>query len=529
MKRYLFLILALAFFLRFIKIGEIPPGISHDELENINNGISLIKTGKDLSGNFLPLTVGGVGLVAIPAYISGVGAILFGQSILGVRVLAVLMGTANILFLYFIAKKLTNEKVALVSSAVYAVSPWGIHFSRMIYDPPVALFFALFGISTLLYANKKNILFGWIFIGLALLSYYGYIFTIPFLALLLIWYKRKNLKKAGIISGVSVLAFFYLILGLMISSPDKMFASERTSEILFLQTERLSQKVIFERSQSIAPEFLNRVFVNKGTVAIREVKANYLSAMSPENIFSFGEESKVLSPENVGFMYLFEISLVIAGAYLLFRKNRKSALFVIGVIFIAPVTMAFGDERTYVARASLMFPFLILLVGVAIDNILERARKRGLSAQAFLFFVGIYCLSLTAFLYQYLFRYPLYAREIWNESEREISQFLINNPNQEIMVSTVEPRETFMTYAFFSRLSSQEMQGAYRASGPIFIKKAMFTNCILPSEKPEGVTLLLDADCGQSMENAVFEIKSLDGSNSTKWGLFIDQVIQTKD
>lgn len=501
--------------LRFISLGALPPGISHDELENVNNGISLIKTGHDLNMEYFPLSVGGLGLVAIPAYVAGLGAAVFGQSILGVRMVAALMGTVNILFLYFISKKLLDHKAALLASLLYAISPWGIHFSRMMYDPPVALHFTLFAISILLYAKKQiHIFYGWLLLGLSAISYYGYIFTIPLVAALLVFIKARDLKLRGIIVGILTLGIAYLVLLTMITSPGKTFGSERKSEVVFLQTDRLSEEVDFQRSRSAAPEILDRIFINKATVSLRIIRGNYLSAFSPENIFSFGEQSKILSLENVGFLHLIDLPFILVGAYFLYKKNQRKAIFIFGMILISPLTMALSDERTFAARTSLMFPFLLILAGYGVWKMIDRFKLKA----AVIF--TLYALSLAAFLYQYFFRYPVYAKEIWFESEKQVSLYLADNLDKSILISTVEPRETFMEYMFYSRLDPNSASRAYKPSGDIFINNFIFTSCINPKGRVNGMYFILDADCGYSFEGADELIKSGEGANSARWGIF---------
>lgn len=516
MYKYLYLILTLGFILRFISLGTVPPGISHDELENINNGISLIKTGHDLNMEYFPLSVGGLGLVAIPAYVAGVGAAIFGQSILGVRTIAALMGTVNILFLYFISKKLLDHKAALLASLLYAISPWGIHFSRMMYDPPVALFFALFAVSVLLYAKKQiHVFCGWLLLGLSAISYYGYIFTIPLVAVLLVFIKAKDLKLRGVVAGVLTLGIAYLVLLTMIASPNKAFGSERKSEIVFLQTERLSQEVDFQRSVSAAPEILDRIFINKATVSFRIIRGNYLGAFSPENIFSFGEQSKILSLENVGFLHLVDLPFILVGAYFLYKKSQRKAIFIFGMILISPLTMALSGERTFAARASLMFPFLLLLAGFGVWQMIDKYKLKAAVA-----IILLYALSSSAFMYQYFFRYPVYAKEIWFDSEKQVSLYLANNLEESILISTVEPRETFMEYMFYSRLNPDSASRAYKPDGDIFVNNFIFTNCIDPKDRANGMHLILDADCGHSFDGADELIKSGEGANSAKWGIF---------
>ena len=54
-KLFLIVILFIAFFLRLWKIGEVPVSLFGDELDVGYHAYSILKTGKDYSGNFMPL------------------------------------------------------------------------------------------------------------------------------------------------------------------------------------------------------------------------------------------------------------------------------------------------------------------------------------------------------------------------------------------------------------------------------------------------------------------------------------------
>ena len=55
-KKIFFAIIVLAFILRFYKLGEVPLSLNWDEVSNAYNAYSILKTGRDEYGNFLPLT-----------------------------------------------------------------------------------------------------------------------------------------------------------------------------------------------------------------------------------------------------------------------------------------------------------------------------------------------------------------------------------------------------------------------------------------------------------------------------------------
>lgn len=506
----------LAFVLRVANLGGVPPGVSHDELESINNGISIFATGRDLAGDFLSPTVGGLGLVALPAYIAGLGATLFGRDLAGARAIAAILGTVNVFFIYLIAKKLVDKRVGVISAFLAAVSPWAIIFSRIMYDPPMALFFALLAITILLYAIRTpSIIAGYLVLGFSAISYYGLIFTLPLVFLVITIYRRKDFGIKNSVAGAVVFASFYVLLFSMISSPEKsLYAGNRVSEIIFLQPERISQKVDFDRSRSVASGFVDRIFINKPTVVAREIGANYLSAFSPENLFLYGEDSAILSPENTGFMYFFELPLIAVGAVFLFRKKRTAATLVFTLVMISPVTMSLANDRTFAARCALMFPLLIILAGAGLSTL---AKTRNVALALTIFYIA----GISSFVYEYFGRYPVYASDIWFTNERRLTEFVTQNDGRDILISTIEPRETFMEYMFYSKMDPVQAQKAYRPTGPIFIGDNIFiTDCTEPIDVPGDTIMILDAECGYDLSSRNREILSSEGANHLKWAIF---------
>src|SRR3990167_1090490 len=102
----LFFILLLAFFLRFIKITEVPPSLNWDEASIAYNAYSILETGRDEWGKILPLHFKSYGEYKLPGQIyASIPAIaIFGLTPFAVRITPVIYGTITVLFLFFLAR-----------------------------------------------------------------------------------------------------------------------------------------------------------------------------------------------------------------------------------------------------------------------------------------------------------------------------------------------------------------------------------------------------------------------------------------
>src|SRR5579872_2965887 len=153
MKRYLPLLLflgiiILAFFLRFYKLGEVPNGLYRDETAIGYNAYSILQTGKDEYGKFMPLYFKSFGDWKLPVYIySTVASIrLFGLTAFAVRFPSAFFGLLTVIISYFFVTEITqNKKLGLIVSLLLAINPWMLFYNRATFEVSICLFFLCLG------------------------------------------------------------------------------------------------------------------------------------------------------------------------------------------------------------------------------------------------------------------------------------------------------------------------------------------------------------------------------------------------
>ena len=93
----IFLILILAFFLRFYKLGKVPPSLNWDEASIGYNSYCLLKTGKDEYGIKLPLFLRSFGdyKPSLYTYLTIPAVAFFGLTELAVRFSSALFASAS--------------------------------------------------------------------------------------------------------------------------------------------------------------------------------------------------------------------------------------------------------------------------------------------------------------------------------------------------------------------------------------------------------------------------------------------------
>ena len=126
-------IIILAALLRLYNLNSVPLGFSEDEASTGYNAFSILKTAKDETGKFLPLTFESFGdyKLPVPVYLTVPFIAVLGLNELAVRLVPALFGILTILLIFLLTQKLfKNQNVSLISAFLLAVSPWHVQLSR---------------------------------------------------------------------------------------------------------------------------------------------------------------------------------------------------------------------------------------------------------------------------------------------------------------------------------------------------------------------------------------------------------------
>jgi len=180
------LLIGFSFFLRFLKLGEIPYGLNWDEVNNGYTAYSLLKTGKDEWGAVWPLYTKAFGEYKsiIYATLSTIPIKVFGLNGWSVRFTGAFFSCAIIIAFYFLVKEVvmyygqTGPKPTLVAkwaTLLLAFNPWFFFFSRYAFNPMTSLAFGLFSLLGLFYfLNNKKPMYLFVSVFFSVLSVYGY-------------------------------------------------------------------------------------------------------------------------------------------------------------------------------------------------------------------------------------------------------------------------------------------------------------------------------------------------------------------
>ena len=169
---------------------DTPKGYIFDEIYYAKNAYSLISSGVELDQE------GGSEFVVHPPlgkWLIGIGIKLFGNNEFGWRSSSALFGSASVLLIYLIAKRLfKSEFLALSAALLMAVDGLSLVMSRVALLDIFLMFFILL---TFYFLLKENYWLSGMAIGLGVSTKWSAAFLIPVLLLLTLKLKELNLSQ----------------------------------------------------------------------------------------------------------------------------------------------------------------------------------------------------------------------------------------------------------------------------------------------------------------------------------------------
>src|SRR3990167_4478936 len=104
----LILIVVVAGWLRFCRLGSVPPSLDWDEVSQAYNAESLLQTGRDEFGHSWPLSIQSFNDYKPPVYTYLLIPVLkvFGKTEFAIRFPSALAGTLTVLVTYFLVQEL---------------------------------------------------------------------------------------------------------------------------------------------------------------------------------------------------------------------------------------------------------------------------------------------------------------------------------------------------------------------------------------------------------------------------------------
>lgn len=455
---FLVLVALFAFLIRIIWLDRIPPALYTDEANQGYNAYSILQTGKDEHGEFLPVSFRSFGDWKPPlsTYLTVPFVYLFGLSEVAVRLPSVLLGTGTIILAFFLLFELLKEqrqktKISLLASFYLAISPWHILQSRTSMLVVVALFFLMVGVYFFLKGleNKKLLLLsavGWV---LSIYSYYGMRLIVPLLLLALIIYARKKINLRQKEAILSLFLGFLLLLPLILSflkEPDVVLGRAKTVSVFFDQGINLRKWELATQDGINASTLLTRFYHNNLYMYGRDITRRFLSHFEGKYLLSKGDQSPPFQIPSMGILYIPDIFFIVVGLIWIFKNRfeRRYLILIWLIISVLPAAFTFVTPASNRTFNNVLAYGLLVAVGLSyiIPGLIRNSK--------FIFAIitsTIYAFSFAYFMHNYFVVLPKDHADWWNYGWRQVVDYVSQNEYkyENIIVSD----EFGMPYIYF--------------------------------------------------------------------------------
>lgn len=458
-------IVILASILRLWQLSKVPSSPDWDEASLGYNAYSIMQTGRDEYGEFLPVVLRSFDdyKPALYVYLVIPFIKLVGLNIYAVRLPAALFGILAVLATFFLVKELfSNVKTALLASFFLAISPWHLQFSRIAFESGVGMAFNIFSALFFIKGLKKPfyLLASSVLMGLSLYIYQSEKVFTPILAVILIGVFRKQLfsiPKKYLAAALIIGAIISLPMINLAFTNKEALARAKGVSVFADSTALLKenvQKLIEDKKNN---DLIGLVLDNRRIVFAKTVIAGYLSHFDLNWLFITGDLARHHAP-NMGLLYLWDLPFLSIGIFvLLFGKFDRKAKLLLSLWFLAsPIPASITSGVPHAVRTLNFLPIFQIFTAIGvlaaanfISNIKYQIAKIHLK---YLIFTVCFLFLIFNFLYylnQYFVQQNYFNASEWQYGYEDSSAVVkkIENNYKKIVVSNQPPMD--QSYIFF--------------------------------------------------------------------------------
>ncbi|MDP3998011.1 MAG: glycosyltransferase family 39 protein [bacterium] len=476
-------VIFIAVFLRFYNLGEIPPGLTNDEANIGYDAYSILKTGKDQWGNFLPLTAfKGFGDFRPPlyTYLTVPSIAIFGLNEFAVRFPSAIVGVLTVIAAFFLGKKLfRNTIIGILSALILALNPWHIGMSRVGIESNLSVFLVTLGVLFFLKGkgNPKLFFLSLLFFTLSLYAYTANLLFTPFIFLSLILIYRPLGQKSKKTFFAAVILAIIMLLPFFLNSPQGT-GKTRFGQVNLGKNIGLVNTINEKRGecQKDWNATFCRITFNKGVAFSFNFLGNYAQHFSPELLLTNGTitQLSVLPPR--GLLFHFEFFLLPLGIWFLLKRKDSPALLLLAWLFLAPVADSLTGNGHY-SRAFVFLPSLQIVSAYGLYQTVRliKFRKIYLSLIALLILFEI-----STFIPEYFSYYPRFFSRNSHYGYKELVSYLEDvkdNYDQIVVSSRYNDTKQYAFFLFFTAYdpvkfqTSREIAKSWEEDGWLRVEK----------------------------------------------------------
>lgn len=426
---FLIISIGLAVILRLWKLESIPPHLTPDEASLGYNAYSILKTGKDEYGEFLPIVFKSFGdyKPGLYVYLTVPFVAILGLTEFAVRLPSALAGVVTVYLIYLIVKELFSDstlnsklKIENWAALVAAFNPWLLYFSRGAWEVNLSLTLTLIGLYFFLKGIRsgKYIVHSSIFFALTLLSYQGAKLSSGIVVLILLlvsWKEFGKIKKKylglGFISGLII--SLPIIASLFQGKAGRLnvfsvFSYRRPTENL---------QIFLDQGREKIGSLSYYLFHSEGLNFARGILGRYFNHFSGRFLFFEGDWGNPRhSAPYQGVFLLSDPILLVTGLFFILKSSGikdKAKAFLFLWLALAPLPAVLSRDQVHAVRSLNMAVPLIIILAFGLTEILKYKKL-------LILIVGFYFLALSYFFDAYFVHLPKHNSADWKYGYKQI-------------------------------------------------------------------------------------------------------------
>ncbi len=369
----LIVIVLTALFLRVYRLNYLE--LFGDELDAGYQAYSLLTTGRDYKGHYLPLYIESFSEWRAPLlmYVMVPFIKIFGLNEWGVRLTSAFFGLVSIFVFWRLLRFGKESLVVLLGGFLFlAISPWHVQYSRAGFELTLLSSLLLLGVLWFwqgLEGSKIKMIGGAFSFGLSLYAYSTANVYIILLVALVVGIEFARLRVNFKFLTVSLVLLIVVALPI-ISQVLSGHGADRFRLFSVFQNDVLIGQVNDYRK--IDSSFLGKIFINHITIVGKKIMGNYANAFGYSFLLGEGDVTFRHSLHFVGMIYWVQAFLVLIGLIYFFgkRNKSKSEILWLGFLLLSPIPSSLTiDGANHASRLFLMVFPLAYWAGVGIKAV----------------------------------------------------------------------------------------------------------------------------------------------------------------
>ncbi len=447
------LIVTAAVGLRLYNLSELPAGFFCDEAGLGYNAYSILETGRDETGAFLPLYVWSFDVSyknPVFVYSTILPVAVFGLTEAAVRLTSAIYGSATVVAMFFLGRALMGPWVGLLAAAFLAVCPWHVHFSRIGFELVTLPFFFILGLTSLVRWTQghRRLALAMVWFGLTLYTYAIAKLLVPLFLLGFVFLYQRALRHRW---RESLLAFALLavtaapVVVFDLRHPERSTSYFQEGTILNLESEPLA---------------LGRRFA-----------VNYLAFFSPDFLFRSGDQRLRHAVRGHGELYPFYAPLIALGVLTVLARRERKLWLAFWWLLAYPVAPALMTEIPSASRGFIGSAAFCLFAGIGAGTVLrwpQRLAGRPLlvrATQATIVLAGLAVLvpEVAHYWHLYTVEYPRYAAKFFTGfqfGKRDVIAYFATHQDayDQMVLTTYLSNQAHIFPLFYERFSPELFQ-----------------------------------------------------------------------